>query len=88
MWELQEHPYKGDAINSYNDGPVDDSGEQMGPFYEIESSSPALALAPGEAGTHVQTIIHLYGSEADLQQAVSAAAPVDLATVKSIFAQE
>jgi len=85
MWKLQEHPYKGDALNSYNDGPVDDSGEQMGPFYEIESSSPALALAPGEAGTHVQTIIHLYGTEAGLQQALSAVAPVDLGKVKTAF---
>ena len=33
MWELQDQPYKGDALNSYNDGPVDASGEQMGPFY-------------------------------------------------------
>jgi len=85
MWELQKHPYIGDAINSYNDGPVDESGKQMGPFYELESSSPALALAPGEAGTHVQTIIHLYGSEAELQQALSAVAPVDLGTVKTAF---
>ena len=83
MWEMQEEPYKGDALNSYNDGPVDESGEQMGPFYEIESSSPALALEPGEAATHIQTIIHLYGSEADLQQVLSAIAPVDLKIVKN-----
>jgi len=81
--ELQEEPYKGDALNSYNDGPVDESGEQMGPFYEIESSSPALALKPGEAATHIQTIIHFYGSEADLQQVLSAIAPVDLKIVKN-----
>jgi hypothetical protein len=45
MWELQDEPYNGDAINSYNDGPVDASGEQMGPFYELESSSPAQVQA-------------------------------------------
>jgi len=84
MWEMQNEPFKGDAINSYNDGPVDESGEQMGPFYELESSSPALALKPGESGTHVQTIVHLYGDEMQLQQVLSAVAPgVELAKVKT-----
>jgi len=84
MWEIQEEPFSGDAINSYNDGPVDDSGEQMGPFYELESSSPALALQPDESATHIQTIIHLYGEEAELQKVLSAVAPgVELAKVKS-----
>jgi hypothetical protein len=83
MWELQDEPYKGDAINSYNDGPVDDSGEQMGPFYEIESSSPALALEPGESATHTQTIFHFYGAETQLQQVLSAVARVELEKVKS-----
>jgi len=84
MWEMQEEPFSGDALNSYNDGPVDESGEQMGPFYELESSSPALALQPGASDTHTQTIIHLYGEEADLQKVLSAVAPgVELAKVKS-----
>ncbi len=46
-WELQKEPYKGDVINSYNDGPLAD-GTQMGAFYEVESSSPAQELKPGE----------------------------------------
>lgn len=84
MWEIQDEPFKGDALNSYNDGPVDESGEQMGPFYELESSSPALALQPGATGTHVQTIIHLYGDEAELQKVLSAIAPgVELAKVRT-----
>lgn len=85
MWKLQDEPYKGDALNSYNDGPVDESGKQMGPFYEVESSSPALALQPGATGTHTQTIIHLYGKQADLQKVLSAVAPVDLDKVKSML---
>lgn len=84
MWELQEKPFAGDALNSYNDGPVDDSGKQMGPFYELESSSPALALKPDQSGTHVQTIIHLYGDEVELQKVLSAVAPgVELAKVRT-----
>ena len=37
-WELHKEPYKGDAMNAYNDGPLADGG-QLGPFYELESSS-------------------------------------------------
>lgn len=83
MWELQDQPYKGDALNSYNDGPVGEDGEQMGPFYEIESSSPALALAPGKTGTHTETIIHLYGDEDKLQSVLSALTTVKLSDVKN-----
>src|SRR6266487_3210606 len=46
-WEMQKEPYKGDVVNSYNDGPLQD-GTQLGPFYEIESSSPASELKRGE----------------------------------------
>lgn len=85
MWKQQKEPYKGDAINAYNDGPVGESGEQMGPFYELESSSPALLLQPGETATHSQTILHLYGREEDLQKAVSSLTGVDLAMVRTRF---
>lgn len=66
-WELQENPYKGDALNSYNDGPLDD-GSQMGPFYELETSSPALALKSGESYTHIQTTYHFQGAKEALNQ--------------------
>jgi hypothetical protein len=59
QWAIQENPFTGDAINSYNDGPVD--GGQLGPFYEIETSSPALELAPGERYSHTHRTIHLEG---------------------------
>ena len=60
QWGVQEDAFGGDALNSYNDGPTDD-GTVMGPFFEIESSSPAAALAPGETLTHTQTTIHIEG---------------------------
>ena len=44
QWGDQDDPFDGDVINSYNDGPTED-GTIMGPFYEIEASSPAAALA-------------------------------------------
>lgn len=66
LWEIQDNPYNGDAINSYNDGSVEPDGEQMGPFYELESSSPALELAPGQKTVHLQRTYHLYGTEVEL----------------------
>jgi hypothetical protein len=61
-WEVQEKPFQGDAVNSYNDGPLVD-GSQMGPFYEIESSSPAKALKKGERVSHKSITLHIQGSE-------------------------
>ena len=48
LWKLQDNPYGGDAANSYNDGPATPGAKPMGPFFELESSSPAAALAPGQ----------------------------------------
>jgi hypothetical protein len=66
LWQIQKEPFKGDAVNSYNDGPV--NGTQMGQLYEIESSSPAAALGPGETLTHYHRTIHLKGSKEALDQ--------------------
>ncbi|MCV6605469.1 MAG: hypothetical protein OIF34_09195, partial [Porticoccaceae bacterium] len=54
-WEWQQHPYAGDVVNAYNDGPVAPGAKPLGPFYELETSSPALALKPGESATHRST---------------------------------
>lgn len=63
MWEIQKNPFAGDVINSYNDGPASPGAKPLGPFYELESSSPAAALNQGETLTHVQTTIHLQGKD-------------------------
>ncbi len=65
MWELQDDPYGGDVVNTYNDGPQDD-GTVMGPFYELETSSPAAALAPGQSILHTHRTFHFVGEEANL----------------------
>lgn len=83
MWELQEEPFSGDAANSYNDGPVD--GSAMGPFYELESSSPAAFLASNESMTHLHTTIHIQGEEAELNSVVQKLFNVDINTIKNIF---
>ncbi|HSF45253.1 MAG TPA: DUF6786 family protein [Chitinophagaceae bacterium] len=65
LWRLQDDPFSGDAVNAYNDGPVD--GKQMGNFYEIESSSPAAALDPGMSLGHKHVTIHIKGSKDQLE---------------------
>ena len=80
-WEMQMQPYQGDAINSYNDGPLTD-GTQMGPFYEIESSSPALSLRKGETGEYKQTTCHFQGNYDTLKQLAKQLLGVDLDTIK------
>ena len=67
LWKLQDNPFGGDAANSYNDGPATPGAKPMGPFFELESSSPAAALAPGKSLSHIHRTIHLSGPEAALE---------------------
>ena len=68
MWEIQENPYGGDVVNSYNDGPPAPGAKPLGPFYELESSSPGAALNSGETLTHVHTTIHAQGEDKVLDE--------------------
>jgi hypothetical protein len=84
LWKLQDKPYAGDAYNSYNDGPLDD-GSQLGPFYELETSSPALALKPGEEYSHDQTICHFTGDEQELNKISEKVFGVSLKQITEVF---
>lgn len=83
-WGDQEDPYAGDVINSYNDGPVDD-GSIMGPFYEIETSSPAADLTPGESLTHVQRIVHVQGDKKKMESLVWNLFHLNLEEIENVF---
>lgn len=85
-WGKQDNPYKGDVINSYNDGPVED-GSIMGPFYEIETSSPAADLQPAESLTHTQRIMHIQGNEEELAAIVKDLFDLDLHDIATKFQQ-
>jgi hypothetical protein len=61
LWMQQEQPYAGDVVNSYNDGPPEPGKTPLGPFFEIETSSKAAALVPGQALTHLQRTLHIVG---------------------------
>jgi hypothetical protein len=83
-WGYQDNPYDGDVINSYNDGPLDD-GSIMGPFYELETSSPAAALAPLESITHIQSVLHVQGDEKELAFLVKDLFNLELDAITSKF---
>ncbi len=83
-WGEQDDPFSGDAINAYNDGPVED-GTQMGPFYELESSSPAANLKPGENLVHRQRIFHFEGNEEQLSRITEKVFGVSLVEITGKF---
>lgn len=83
-WGLQDDPLSGDVVNSYNDGPVED-GSIMGPFYEIESSSPAAMLSSGSSITHTQRIFHISGDEDKLSLITERLFNLSISEIKDAF---
>lgn len=83
MWELQKQPYAGDVVNSYNDGPPAPGAKPMGPFYELESSSPGAGLSPGQSLTHVHRTFHFQGPAEALSKLAEATLGVSVATIQS-----
>jgi hypothetical protein len=83
-WEIQKSPFSGDALNSYNDGPLAD-GSQMGPFYELETSSPAAGLKPGESLSHIQFTLHLTGDPVALDKVARKVLGAGIDDISSAF---
>lgn len=85
MWEIQDQPYAGDVVNSYNDGAPEPGAKPLGPFYELETSSPALALKSGETGTHIQLTCHFEGDKKSLNEITQQLLGVSLEEITSVF---
>ncbi|HVE41601.1 MAG TPA: DUF6786 family protein [Planctomycetota bacterium] len=85
MWEIQKEPFAGDAANSYNDGPASPGAAPLGPFYELESSSPALSLKPGLSYTHVHSTFHFQGPLEELDKIAVHVLGVNLAMITRAF---
>jgi len=83
-WKTNKDPLIGDAVNAYNDGPLTNGG-QLGPFYELESVSPAAFLKPDEKLTHQHYIFHFTGDTAGLNAISSRILGVSLADIQSAF---
>jgi len=85
IWEEQEEPFSGDVLNAYNDGSPEPGVPPMGPFYELETSSPAAALKPNETMVHIQTTIHLQGDEVALNKIAEQVLGVSLNEITNAF---
>lgn len=85
LWEIQKEPYNGDAVNAYNDGPPEPGAEPMGPFYELETSSPAATLSPGETIRHVHTTFHFHGRASELDPIMKELFGVTSEIVSEVF---
>jgi hypothetical protein len=88
LWELQKDPFDGDAVNSYNDGSPGPGQKPLGPFYELESSSPGAELKPGESMTHVHLTCHFQGDESALDAIARKTLGVGLDEIKSVFGEK
>jgi len=83
VWAMQKEPFAGDVLNSYSDGPQGFKSN----FYELETSSPAAALKPKEAITHVHRTIHFQGPKEALDPIARKVLGVGLDEVEKAFAK-
>jgi hypothetical protein len=86
-WNTTKPSFSGDAVNAYNDGPLAD-GSQMGPFYEMESVSPAAFLKPGESLAHKHAVFHFSGDEKSLDAIAQKMLGVTLENINKAFSNE
>ncbi|TDI45810.1 MAG: hypothetical protein E2P02_06260 [Acidobacteria bacterium] len=85
MWEIQDEPFAGDVVNSYNDGPPEPGAKPLGPFYELETSSAAAELAPGESLTHVHQTFHFQGPVDELDAIAQTTLGVSIEQITAAF---
>jgi hypothetical protein len=83
-WTTKKPPFNGDVVNAYNDGPLHD-GKQMGPFYELESVSPAAFLKPGASLTHNHSVLHFTGNTIFLDRLAKTIFGVSLADIQQAW---
>ncbi len=85
--EIQKDPFSGDVVNSYNDGPKRD-GTSLGNYYELEDSSPAAFLKPGEEILHKRRVYHFEGEEQHLDMVAKSLLGVSLDEVNNAFKKD
>ncbi|MDO6436617.1 hypothetical protein Q4534_04335 [Cyclobacterium sp. 1_MG-2023] len=83
-WNTDADPFKGDAVNAYNDGPLED-GSQMGPFYELESVSPGAFLSPGQSMEHFHNVYHFTGNEKVLNEITLQILGISIEEINEVF---
>jgi hypothetical protein len=83
-WNPAKDPLVGDAMNAYNDGPLED-GSIMGPFLEVESVSPAAFLKPNQSLSHKHTVYHFIGEPDKLTVITEKLLGVSINEINNIF---
>jgi len=83
-WNPDRDPLQGDAMNAYNDGPLED-GSIMGPFLELESVSPAAFLKPMESLSHKHSVFHFIGEENVLEPVIQKLFGITPSEIQNIF---
>jgi len=83
-WTTDKDPFVGDAINAYNDGPLE-NGTQMGPFYEIESVSPAAFLNTSAKMVHHHNVYHFIGDEDQLEKIAKKVLGISFSDIEQAF---
>lgn len=83
-WNPKKNPLIGDALNAYNDGPLED-GSIMGPFLELESCSPAAFIGPKESLQHNHNVFHFVGEESELTLITEKLTGISIEELKAIF---
>lgn len=63
---VQAHPYQGEVIPIYNNGPMNLEVADEASFFELESTSPLRALPVGDSLTHSHIVYHFIGSKREL----------------------
>ena len=81
MWEIQEKPYEGDVINSYNNGSAKPGEKSSDRFYELENSSPAYELDNDTKLKHNSRTYHFIAEIDILNNIAKAGLGIDLAEV-------
>jgi hypothetical protein len=87
QWQDHKEPYAGDLINVYNDGPSAPGKAALGPFYELETSSPAKPLKPGKKLNHTQETMHFRGTPEKLDPIAQKLLGLSLKEIQGVFAK-
>lgn len=85
QWQDHQNPYAGDLINAYNDGAASPGEAPLGPFHELETSSPALPLEPGAKLVHIQETLHFKGDARALDPIAKELLGVSIDEIRAAF---
>ena len=85
IWDDNANPFAGDVLNAYNHGTKIPGQKAQEPFFELESSSPALNLAPGQKATHIHHTMFITGTDKELDVVAKQFLKTSISEIKKAF---